>query len=260
MKIANRITRMLPSMVTLGNTACGFLAVAYIAEERFLAAAYMILLAMIFDALDGQVARLTRQASDFGEQLDSLSDIITFGVAPAFLVKVFVLMESSLFKPKVAWLLSALYCICAVIRLARFNVENSADESSHQTFKGLPTPAAAGTIAGLVIAHETLSDSGYALLNILPTLLPLIAAGLGLLMVSRITYPHAISRLLHGSLSVWDFLPYIVLIALACVAHEVAIAAGFTAYALSGPMRILLSRMHLASEDFSGDKNRSFRE
>ncbi|MDQ7779051.1 MAG: CDP-alcohol phosphatidyltransferase family protein, partial [Planctomycetota bacterium] len=83
-----RVSRVaiLPALITLGNTICGFASIAFAADEKFEKAAWMVLLAMVFDALDGKVARMTRSMSAFGGQLDSLSDAISFGLAPAILV------------------------------------------------------------------------------------------------------------------------------------------------------------------------------
>src|SRR5690606_5984044 len=107
----------------------------------------LIFLAMLFDTFDGQVARMTRTTSDFGGQLDSLCDVVSFGVAPAFLLVKMVPLFTSVHREAV-WSIAALFTCCAALRLARFNVET--DESDdHGTFAGLPTPAAASIIASL---------------------------------------------------------------------------------------------------------------
>ena len=115
---------------------------------------------MIFDALDGRVARLMRKTSDFGAQMDSLADVISFGVAPAFLLIGLVskaLLGDGQVSPisdqisgRIVWIIAAVYVCCGALRLARFNVENVHDESSHMWFKGLPIPGAAsgGGLAG----------------------------------------------------------------------------------------------------------------
>src|SRR5207244_2409958 len=100
----------------------------------------LILAAMIFDALDGYAARLTRSASEFGGQLDSLCDAISFGLAPAFLLLRLRLQWQSPAVQQAIAVIAALYLVCAILRLARFNVENSPDPASHRRFKGLPSP------------------------------------------------------------------------------------------------------------------------
>src|SRR5262249_28260071 len=133
---------ILPSLLTLGNAVCGFGAIIKVASiqwangpahafSSFRDAAVPILIAMRFDMLDGRVARMTRQTSDFGGQLDSLSDAITFGVAPAILVAVANSKErfpDHPFWAKTAWVFAAAYACGAILRLARFNVENKHDE------------------------------------------------------------------------------------------------------------------------------------
>src|SRR5207247_4609569 len=134
----------LPTLATLGNAVCGFGAMYVAAFDasnvggdpwaiklysfKFLAAAYLIFLAMVFDALDGRLARFTRHTTDFGGQLDSLADVVSFGAAPAFLALELFRAEGPARLPFVAsrfiWAIGALYFSCAAIRLARFNVSN----------------------------------------------------------------------------------------------------------------------------------------
>jgi CDP-diacylglycerol--serine O-phosphatidyltransferase len=148
---------ILPTLLTLGNAVSGFAAIAFASRiERnatpeeisfyFRFAGALIVLAMLFDALDGYVARLSKSASDFGAQLDSLCDAISFGVAPAFLLLRLGQVdwaESELARYAVA-VVAGLYVVCTILRLARFNLETTTDPASHKRFKGLPSPAAAG--------------------------------------------------------------------------------------------------------------------
>jgi len=150
------------------------------------------MLGMVFDALDGKVARMTNSSSDFGAQLDSLADVVTFGAAPAFIVKAM----SHGFPPRIGWLISTLFLVCAALRLARFNVETEEDEASHEYFKGLPTPAAAGLIAALVILHTDLVANYRT--GVIQFALPLVALVLAALMISRIPYAHVVVRLFKG--------------------------------------------------------------
>ena len=114
---------------------------------------------MLFDALDGYAARLFKTASDFGGQLDSLCDAISFGVAPAFLLlRMGADWDMPLIRQAMV-VIAALYMVCAILRLARFNVENSPDPASHKRFKGLPSPGAAGCVASRAVRDFPKADS-----------------------------------------------------------------------------------------------------
>jgi CDP-diacylglycerol---serine O-phosphatidyltransferase len=160
---------------------------------------------MVFDALDGHVARLSRTSSDFGAQLDSLCDVVTFGVAPGFLL-VKMIPRFTFLHREAVWTIAAAYAACAALRLARFNVESGEDDD-HMHFSGLPSPAAAASIAGFGILFYELRRSGNQLLGaaeidgVLQTILPLFAVIVGLLMVSRIPYPHVVNQALRGQRS-----------------------------------------------------------
>ncbi len=211
---------ILPSLITILNGVCGFAAIVFAGKGAlaatndfsyhmfgltyFAMSGYMILLAMIADMLDGRLARMHQSTSSFGGQLDSLCDIISFGVAPAFLmlkVLEYKLAEFAGLNPAIEtflqrfiWLAAAGYISCAAIRLARFNVENEEDESAHMSFVGLPTPAAAGVIVSLIILHQDTLPS----LNAIIYALPFLALGVAVLMVSRIRYPHILNQYLKG--------------------------------------------------------------
>ena len=197
----------------------------------------MILLGMLFDALDGQVARLTKTAGHFGVQLDSLCDIITFGLAPAVLVNRISLDYGRLGMPEqFVWLLSVLYVVCAALRLARFNVETGTEEEDHEVFRGLPSPAAAGQIATLVILDCYLPARPFGFLpeHPLVTVMPFIALAVGALMVSRVPYVHMGDRLFRGSRPFRWLMGLIFLSVLMALRPKVALVTIFTAYTLSG--------------------------
>ncbi len=201
---------VLPSLITILNGVFGFTAIVYAAKaangdtariSHFAIAGYMVLMAMFADMLDGRLARMSQSTSSFGGQLDSLCDLISFGVAPAFLM--LKLIESELALPgdlsnsilhRFVWLAAVVYISCAAIRLARFNVENDENEAAHMSFAGLPSPAAAGVLVSLVIFHEEelpgVTLPVYAL--------PFFALATGMLMVSRIRYPHIVNVYLRG--------------------------------------------------------------
>ena len=210
---------VLPSLITILNGVCGFAAIILASRGAFAMAGYMVLLAMIADMLDGRLARMNKSTSSFGGQLDSLCDIISFGVAPAFLM-LKVLQEYKLagfaqpnvtfasFLQRFVWLAAAAYISCAAIRLARFNVENEEDESAHMSFIGLPTPAAAGVVVSLIIFHQeiilpelsggdTPAYLGFCESAIMYTL-PFLVLGVAVLMVSRIRYPHILNQYIKG--------------------------------------------------------------
>jgi len=201
---------LLPSLITLLNGICGFTAIVLASKANeptagkmscFAVGGYMIVLAMFADMLDGRLARMSKSTSSFGGQLDSLCDLISFGVAPAFLM--LRLVESELQLQEIfcgnlvhrfIWLAALVYFSCAAIRLARFNVENDENEVAHMSFVGLPSPAAAGVVISLIIFQQEQVPN----LALLVYALPLATLGVGILMVSRVRYPHIVNVYLKG--------------------------------------------------------------
>ena len=196
----------LPNLMTGGNLFCGYLAVIrcilakysssstiadeVLARERYTEAVWFILAAVIFDALDGRLARLGGRESLFGKEFDSIADIVSFGMAPALMVFFLILSPTDAypFFLQVGWLIGFLYLFCSAVRLARFNVISNpliAGNGEHLTadFHGLPVPAAAGMIASLVLVLNSYELRAWSIF--LPILLLLIA----FLMVSNIPYP-----------------------------------------------------------------------
>ena len=239
---------ILPSLVTILNGVCGFAAIVFAGKgatlgpwgvSYFAMSGYMILLAMIADMLDGRLARMNQSTSSFGGQLDSLCDIISFGVAPAFLM--LRVLEEKLagfaelnpsaenFLERFIWLAAAGYISCAAIRLARFNVENEEDESAHMSFIGLPTPAAAGVIVSLVILHQETLPS----LNLIIYALPFSALGAAVLMVSRIRYPHILNQYLRGKKPFAYLIRVLLLLAFVIWSRQAAFALIFCSFAAS---------------------------
>lgn len=239
---------ILPTLVTMANGYCGLLAIFKTHDEKYGSAALFILVAMIFDVLDGMVARKAGITSRFGAYLDSLCDAISFGVAPAFLVKAAV--EASgyhVYGPKVLTVLTSIFALCALLRLARYNVEHTVGEGTSTEegtavarFAGMPTPGAAGIVASLVFLQEDehrLLDYGF-----LYYLLPVLCAVLGYLMVSRVPYLHA-SRLLKRRRDfAYLFRVVVVAVVLVRFPHECT-AVAFLLYGFSGPVRLLLGRV-----------------
>jgi len=258
---------VLPSLITILNGICGLAAITFASKGAgaeighfsyhklqlpyFALAGYMILVAMIADVLDGRLARMSKSTSSFGGQLDSLCDIISFGVAPAFLMLQLLqhrvaLAELSLsmesFLARFIWLVAAAYFSCAAIRLARFNVENEEDESAHMSFIGLPTPAAAGVIVCMVIFHQEslpeLSDKSsqaYAVFDLLITYaLPFVTLGVAVLMVSRIRYAHVINQYTKGKKPFAHLIRALLFLALIIWRRQEALLFIFSSFALSG--------------------------
>jgi len=240
-----RTIALLPTLITLGNGVCGVVAIFKIGE--FMAggpirlahqAAWLILVAMVFDALDGFVARLTRTASNFGAMLDSLCDLVTFGVAPGFLS--YAMTRSDVLPPNEFWArpvqaVCVLYAMCALIRLARFTVETAPDESAHREFAGLPSPAAAGVLASAVLPTVAL-DQLPNLVKVLHAGLPGLALATGILMVSRVKYAHVVNRLLKGKRPFITLVEISLVIALFYVFREFAFFIAFFGYAVTGPL------------------------
>jgi CDP-diacylglycerol---serine O-phosphatidyltransferase len=228
-----RAVAVLPTLFTLGNLVCGFFAIVVVSRianadildfvaspqlesmrqlirstdptHNLLLAGGLIFLAMLFDTFDGQVARLTRVTSDFGAQLDSLCDAVSFGVAPAILLVKMCPQFTSVHKEAV-WSIAALFAGCAVLRLARYNVELDDEVDDHTTFVGLPAPAAAAVVASFAVLSYTLRNEinferyeqfDYWLQRLLPPFTLLLA----LLMVSRFPYPHIVTQVLRGQRS-----------------------------------------------------------
>lgn len=140
---------ILPNILTTANMFCGFFSIIHSIRGEFLMAAYAIVAAAIFDLLDGRVARMTNTSSAFGAQYDSLSDLLSFGVAPSMIMYLWALQPFGRF----GWLATFAYTACAALRLARFNVQA---QDERQYFQGLPTPMAAGIVASSVLCFTEL--------------------------------------------------------------------------------------------------------
>ena len=170
-----------PSFFTLLNLFCGFLSITQVLEGAFVMACWLIVAAGFFDLLDGLTARLTDAEGPFGVQLDSLSDIVSFGVAPSVLVYAYVLGE---YEP-LGMIVAALPALCGSVRLARYNM--NAETNKIEGFEGLPIPGQAIAIVALILAGETSSWGGYFALDSLQVMMPVVVM-LSVLMVSSIRF------------------------------------------------------------------------
>jgi CDP-diacylglycerol--serine O-phosphatidyltransferase len=176
---------LLPNLFTTAALFFGFFAIVSANGSRFEAAALAIFVAMVFDSLDGRVARLTNTQSDFGVQYDSIADMVSFGVAPALVVHQWILHGMVAMGPtwgKIGWLGAFTYTACAGLRLARFNTMVGVIDKKY--FQGLPSPAAAAMVASLVWVGDDLNARGWPM-EFLAWILTVAAA---LLMVSNMRY------------------------------------------------------------------------
>jgi CDP-diacylglycerol--serine O-phosphatidyltransferase len=251
---------ILPTLLTLGNAVCGFASIAFASKIKpdgapadvslyFGVSGVLILVAMVFDALDGYAARLSRSASEFGGQLDSLCDAISFGLAPAFLLLRLGLPWGAppQLIPQAIAVIAALYLMCAILRLARFNVENTPDAASHKRFKGLPSPAAAGCIASLALLRAELPASWLGLhqgmvQSFVTMWAPLGGLLVALLMVSRLPYPH-FNRLLRRRRSFAALVQAVLFVCLIMMTRELACFLIFWIFALNSPVRYAFVRL-----------------
>lgn len=249
---------VLPTLLTLGNCACGFGSITFAAKvgpepwdnNNLFVAALLIFLAMIFDMLDGSAARWAKQTSDFGAELDSLCDMISCGVAPAFLM----LQFSRDYHGRLLWVVAALFVICAALRLARFNVETDEDDS-HHFFSGLPSPAAAGAVAsfpiamrGLMKLMESEVDPGVSqfaerMVPVMEMALPFITLAVACLMVSRIRYIHVFNQLLGGNATRQHVIQLVFTVAVVYMVREMAVPLIFCYYAFASPIRAAWSEL-----------------
>jgi len=239
-----------PTLATVGNLICGFSALAAAGGGNYERAAWLVLVAMLFDAADGRLARITRTSSQFGAELDSLADMVSFGVAPAFLIHNYALFRVPRLPEEYAWAASGLYVICAALRLARFNVETDLSAEAHKSFRGLPSPAAAGLMVTSIIFLMD-EDIGRSLPKIVAGFLPFVMIIAAVLMVTRIRYPHLISQLDTGERP-FSFLVLVVfVVALVMLAPQIGLFLIFVFYTVSGPIGLAIDQVleRLATSD-----------
>ena len=250
---------MLPTALTLGNAISGVAALIELTKvyaaihtgqtsEVYLRLGYAALLigvGMLFDALDGKVARMTATTGRFGAELDSLCDAITFGVVPAIMIRVAGEFFFSGFDldTKILWGVAGLYTCCAILRLARYNVETD-DDDDHGMFRGLPSPAAAASVAafvlGLTWVHENFDwFASEPWPWIMRFVFPVTAAFIGLMMVTRIRYVHLFNKLVTRKQSLRTMVLVLVIIMAVVIFEQwwrLYVPALMIAYVLSGPV------------------------
>lgn len=221
---------ILPSLITTAGLFAGFYSIIASFRADFLLAAVAILVANVFDILDGRIARLTNTTSRFGIEYDSLSDLIAFGVAPGILVYRWALEVWGTW----GWLAASLYVTCGALRLARFNVQYDNAEKRH--FLGLPIPAAAEVIASIVLVYYYFGGQGPTDKHFTLLLVTYALAGL---MVSNVRYFSFKETELYRRQPFWILVAVIVVLKLLIAEPQLMLFAGFSLYALSGPLRLV---------------------
>jgi CDP-diacylglycerol--serine O-phosphatidyltransferase len=221
---------ILPNLFTTGNLFCGFWAIVSVFQEKFLYAAIAILLASVFDVLDGKVARLSGATSKFGVQYDSLADLVSFGVAPALLAFSWALRPYGRF----GWLAAFLFVVCGALRLARFNVMSASGETKF--FKGLPIPAAASMIALIILLYLRLIETGWVKDIVILVMIYVLA----FLMVSNIRY-FSFKEFNLAKRKPFSIFMFVVLSMIVIVMEPVIVLFGFVlAYICSGPVNMVI--------------------
>jgi len=228
---------LLPNLFTTGALFSGFYAVVAGMNGRFETAAIAIFIAMIFDGLDGRVARLTNTQSKFGAEYDSLSDMVSFGVAPGLVMFSWALSSLG----KFGWAVAFIYVACAALRLARFNTQ--IDTADKNYFSGLASPAAAAVMAGIVWVSQ---DQGWVGAEVpvgLAILAGCLTALMGFLMISNVKY-HSFKGLdLHGRVPFVVMILIVVGIGVIMLAPSGMLLMGFLIYAASGPVAIAMRKL-----------------
>lgn len=247
---------ILPNLITTGNLFFGFFSIVKSLQGDFALASYAILLAAIFDVLDGRVARMTKSTSEFGVQYDSLCDLVSFGLAPALLMYRSGLQDLG----RLGWIVCFMFLACGALRLARFNVQSSIGKASGD-FTGLPIPMAAGTVACFValwMEFETKSSDLLVLVwleNIIQSpvfriwFFAISGFLLAMAMVTNVPYRS------HKTLKITGIKPFRLLVlgvaAVALIASQPQIFGFlvFFGYAVSGPIEWLIGRTKLVDDD-----------
>lgn len=231
MKKFERGIYLLPNLMTTGALFAGFYAVIAGIQGEFQLGAIAIFVAMILDGLDGRIARMTNSCSAFGAEYDSLADMISFGLAPALLVFQWALADFG----KLGWLVAFIYTVAAALRLARFNTQVGTADKRY--FQGLPSPAAAALLAGLIWVVE----SNQIDLAITPMFALVLTVFAGVMMVSNTRF-HSFKEL-----NLKDKVPFVTLLIVVLVFVVITIKPAmilfliFFAYAVSGPVITLLT-------------------
>ncbi len=230
---------LLPNLFTTAGLFAGFYGIVSGMNSQFEAAAIAIFIAMVMDGLDGRIARLTNTQSDFGVEYDSLSDMISFGLAPSLIMYQWALSGMG----KLGWLAAFVYTASTALRLARFNTQAGSDDK--QFFQGLPSPAAAALLAGMIWLGETQTFVDVTNLTILAFPVTVVA---GILMVSNIRFYSLKQIDFKGRIPFVGILLLVLLFVFSASEPPLVLFSIALVYAISGPvMTLLLIRKHRAS-------------
>lgn len=217
---------LLPNALTTASLFSGFYAIVSAAGGVFDNAAIAIFISMVLDGLDGRVARMTNTQSKFGEEYDSLADMVAFGVAPGFVAFFWSLNGMD----KIGWAITFIYVASAALRLARFNTQIGSVDKKY--FVGLPSPAAAACVAGLVWSFHRFDPSVW-----LTFLTMVTVGGAGVLMVSNVLYHSFKDFDLRGRVPFAAILLVVLIFVVIALDPATVLFTGFLIYALSGPVR-----------------------
>lgn len=232
------IKGIFPGVFTVGNMLCGFISILQSFEGEAIHAAWLIILAGFFDALDGKIARISRSASRFGIELDSFADFVSFGIAPAVIFYSFRLYVLGTW----GWLLGFLFIICGAFRLARFNIEARLEEKPY--FTGLPIPAAAVTLCGYTLfSYELWGELLYP--EVLITLIIVFSA----LMVSGIEYETLPRFSLNSKKNLIKLIYILVALIAVLLKPRLAIFPLGMIYVLSGITREVYQLVHMEQKN-----------
>ena len=174
------LTKFIPNLITLMSLIAGISSIKFSIQTNWKLAVLMIMLAAFFDFFDGWMARKLKKSSQFGAELDSLSDFISFGLAPSLLINLCFTYELG----RIGWVISLFYIVCAALRLARFNIENMKEQS--KVFYGIPSPAAAGVI--MIPLYLNFIDQVQFTINY-PLICAVLTTFAGIMMISRVPTP-----------------------------------------------------------------------
>lgn len=273
-----RSLALAPTLMTLGNLVCGFAAVHFAMRSMFdlgagvtdapfhslpqslidrslppflVVGAVLVIVGMVFDLFDGLIARVTRSTTNFGGQLDSLADVVTFGVAPATLMVAFMsrelVVDEILPSPlsdhvigRAAWVAAAIYVSFTAVRLARFNVEHAKADFDPRSFRGMPSPGAACVMVTLIFFQY---EMGQLARSVVVYSMPCVALLLAFLMVSRIPYRRFHRAYLLGRKPFSQVMTLVLLVAVAWVIKAPTLLILVLWYAASGPLFLLVRRM-----------------
>lgn len=250
---------LLPNTITTSALFCGFYAIVAANNNDYKAAVIAIFLAMIFDGLDGRVARMTNTQSDFGVEFDSISDMVCFGVAPSLVAYEWALKEFINYGPiwgKLAWLGAFIYTACAALRLARFNTQVGVIDKKY--FQGLASPAAAAVIMSIVLCVEVYEIKTAIPQSVISSFCLFMVVAVGILMVSNVRYYSFKDIDKYKKVSFINIVAIVLIIAGIWIIPVIVLLAVFLGYCLSGPiwtvMEIKKHRKLKKKADFKEDR------